>query len=193
MCGIFGFIGRKPAATLLECAGALAATRGPHGWGEAFWDGERMQVLKNTHPLAAHQLLLYPSLIGHCRLATSGSRSVSDLQPIVQGARAVAHNGNVYNYRQIFQDYHYQPFTNNDSEAVLCLLEREGPEAVIQIVDHSSPLAVLALQKEKLLVIRRGHPLWILEQAEGIYFCSREMPGSYLMKDNSWGEYENLK
>jgi asparagine synthetase B (glutamine-hydrolysing) len=116
MCGIFAYRGdRPPQAALLEAAALAAGRRGPHGCGWSLQDrlpgsssDERYILAHERWPgpfpdyredfLRAIVGRVSPTVLGHARLATMGDwRDINQLQPVLAGAIAVAHNGVIAN------------------------------------------------------------------------------------------------
>lgn len=204
MCGLFGFVGARPDAQRLALAALEASRRGPHAFGWAIREGAgALNVHRQTGRLDEHlgavqniaRVLYAPvRFIGQARLATSGAwQTTANNQPLLAGDLALVHNGNVYNDRALFAEAGYTPTTENDSEAILAVLMHYSSmplqaraERVIQLVDRRSPLAALVSTPQGVAAIRRGHPLYVWEQPEGVYLCSRPLgTGSVLLPDNA--------
>lgn len=114
MCGIAGIVGAAPdaAASFVRRANDLQAHRGPDD--EGTWEG-------------AHVAL------GHRRLAILDLTPAAG-QPMLSpdGRVAIAYNGEVYNHLELRQRFLADvPFrSRSDTETVLHLLCRKGPEAL---------------------------------------------------------------
>ncbi|MED3982393.1 hypothetical protein [Priestia megaterium] len=188
MCGIFGFIGKKPNLHLLEEIAGLASTRGVHGWGIA---GEK-RFVKGKGKLEDHLHVLYdfgeePFIIGHCRLATFGNYN-GVVQPLRSERHTFAHNGNVYNYQYLANYIHYTMKTDCDSEVIGALLDvGYSLRKVSQLLNQ--PYAILATTKKGMSAIRKGLPLFVSEREEGTYFCSRAFDRSEPLKEGKEYSY----
>lgn len=212
MCGLFGYAGwpRGSDPTVLRDAAVLAATRGPHAWGVAWARGPGLERVTGGGHLDGTAWRLAEAagvgdaalVIGHARLATSGGPGAEtragDRQPILVGSVAVAHNGNVYNWRELARDGGIRLRTGCDSEVLAHLIERGcGPllarvSVAVALVDPDSPLALLAVDAGAGAIVAgvRGHPLHALRRPEGAYFCSRALPGSAPLSEgvHAWTE-----
>lgn len=192
MCGVFGFIGKRPDKALVKELGYLAGTRGPHGYGIA------MKKKSWTEQVHIHDALnrleeVDESFIGHARLATFGNH----FQPIVGKEYAIAHNGNVYNFRELADQYGLKLETDCDSEIWLRMIEAfDGP--LISRVEKAASLAdtvataLLVFGNGSIVAYRQKHPLYVGRRPEGIYFCSRPFDGAELMEEGVY-QYEDGK
>jgi glutamine phosphoribosylpyrophosphate amidotransferase len=177
MCGIFGYVGKVPEVMLMELA-LLAESRGPHAFGLLYWkDG--LHICKETgkigNKLAHLQTAVGAAwMIGHCRLATSGNQAdVNDTQPLLVDGQAIAHNGNVNQYTELYEGHGYTPYTANDSEALLMLLASQAI-TMDEVHKHSQPAAVAYYDGKTISLCSTGQPLY-LEQTENYHaFCSRK-------------------
>lgn len=113
-------------------------------------------------------------LIGHCRLATFGNISEFDAQPFYDGAIGVAHNGNIYNYKELTDQYGLGLKSECDSEVLLHLSIQQGIINTLSLVS-SSPGAFLFLEKNTVIAFARKLPLWATQTSEGVYLCSLKM------------------
>lgn len=192
MCGLFGYIGTRLDIGLVNALAELAETRGPHAYGFAWRDGRgHLQSFKAPGRITAQRgnllkLLDAPAFIGHCRLSTSGPATDNrNNQPLVMGdgaaALALAHNGNVYAYRQIYDLHGYVPKTENDSEALLlatfCAFGTlpERAQQGWQTCGAAQQQAALILSAEGLVAFRVYQPLFVKTTSTGVYLCSRQI------------------
>ena len=178
MCGLFGYIGDSPDMVIIKEIGLGAAERGFHGHGFACIKNNQISSHKATTDLSKDIDTLDLAegskvIIGNCRLATSGERSMSDAQPIVNNETAVVHNGNVYNYRDLYKYLDYTPITGSDSEAILAIMSKRGALALSSFID--TPYAIMVLRKKSLLVASRNLPLYYFKDDSGTYFCSKKV------------------
>jgi len=184
---------------LLQVAQA-AAERGPHGWGMVTYHcreedptpheyrrhrelGLPVVSMARVIPKAATSALL---VVGHCRLATTGHEADPDeLQPLKLGPdNWFAHNGTVPDADSIAQSFGMKLTTGNDSEVLgrLATLGLGGggdvtlvealSRACNDMTDRDKPFAAAWLVGHKIALVRRGHPLWVSEQPDGLYFGS---------------------
>lgn len=175
MCGIFGCFG-KPDHHIVTDLAVEASRRGPHscGWASKHGVEHRADCLEN-------HIMEIPTddwMVGHSRLATSGNLSsyldLHNNQPLVNESVVVAHNGNVYDYRDIYAEYGYMPYSENDSEALIALFIHEPTwqDRFLRIAEVS-PMAVILKADDSLYIVRAGHPLYWLRHDEALYVCSR--------------------
>ena len=197
MCGIWGFIGATKQTDALTHAVLGAARRGPHGYGVAYHGGGELKDFKTTAILSkdVQRVLSLDTthLIGNSRLSTYGSyEDLRDFHPHFNTDRSVGivHNGNVRNYKELLLEFGFQLLSDCDSEVIAHLADQyEGDlldklAKAVKKISHVSPLAVLGINQDSLVAIRRGHPLYIHEESDSLYLCSREMPNSELLEDH---------
>lgn len=183
MCGIFAYVGDGSDPDILRAVAKGAAQRGPHGYG---WvaDGEV------THELGEMDLDRLPqakAVVGHARLCTIGRNDVHGLQPWPVGGHVFAHNGNVYNHRELWPDK-----APSDSAAIANLYARlrdsgEDPEsALCEVVAESQQIAwaIVVLDRDGSLVAHRHYqPLHALRHDTGIYVSSVPFDGSLPLEE----------
>lgn len=197
MCGIFGYEGAGPVdVPTLERVAGLAARRGPHGCGIAWSQGRhylrRARWVEPWTQVAREALLLLApdaptSVIGHCRLATSGDRrDVASTHPIAIGPGYIVHNGNVANHRARAASEGVDLATDCDSELLGRWVERAPNRkrlaarvaSAIGNLEPAAPFVLLALWPGELAAARRGLPLYSFEDGRGgRYFCSVDPGG----------------
>lgn len=181
MCGIFGYAGvLAPDADLIEQAAMAAGRRGPHGhgWAQAAGDGT-MTAVHRPGPVAASageiRRITGRLVVGHARLATFGDwRDTGQLQPVIAGRHAVAHNGNIYNAGSLggpaptdtiafAAAYARARATTGPADALACLTAAAVQEAWAIVVADADG---------SLYAHRAYHPLFIHQAPEGTYLCS---------------------
>lgn len=199
MCGVFGYVGHAaPFGSVIRSLAEAAARRGPHAWGAVsdrgafhrlrrYGSGNGEQAFDDYNQLQKVAMECR-ALIGHCRLATTpGPLSHMDSQPIHLGEMpdgryeaAIAHNGTVPNehvLRGYVESIGLSPRTGNDSELLgLAAIAQPGTigeqlaAVICRLYDENA--VVMMLGAEGLAVYRRGHPLFVCEAWEGLYFSS---------------------
>ena len=118
MCGVSGFVGanREAAAAFVRRANQLQSHRGPDG--EGVWQGDGIAL-------------------GHRRLAILDLTPTGS-QPMASddGRWVIAYNGEIYNHEELrtryLSDVRFRG--RSDTETLLALLSRKGPEALSQMV-----------------------------------------------------------
>lgn len=185
MCGIAGFVsfGKPPTDRMLSELVHQAGKRGPHAHGWAWLGHHGWGVIRREGPLQHPPVEMLPSsvIIGHSRLATSGRMPgsvppVDEAQPITSGDFLLAHNGTIPGSAEAV-----------DSWTLLqALVSRpDQPLAVIEALAEGRPSAFVLgrWRTGRLTLVGAGHPLYIAERSEGVYFCSRSLSDSFRVED----------
>ena len=122
MCGLFLALERHQPVDVARARQALAALRhrGPDGMGEYLWSAGPAPGLSG--------------FVGHTRLSILDP-SARSAQPFRRGARTLAYNGEIYNFRALRRQLaaRGQVFeTDGDTEVLLALLADGGTQALNQ-------------------------------------------------------------
>ncbi|WP_397547159.1 glutamine--fructose-6-phosphate transaminase (isomerizing) [Rhodothermus marinus] len=195
MCGIVGYIGRRPAAELLLNGLKRLEYRGYDSAGLAVVGDGGLQVYKQKGKVDELAAALRERLpegtlgIGHTRWATHGEPNDVNAHPHVSsdGDFALVHNGIIENYaalRKRLQQKGYVFRSETDTEALVHLIDdvRRAtglplPEAVrqalTQVVGTYGLAIVSASDPDLLIAARKGSPL-ILGIGEGEYFLASD-------------------
>jgi len=176
MCGIVGYVGNKPAQTVLVRALKKLEYRGYDSAGIAVLDkgisihkdAGRVETLERSAPT-------FPGVIGigHTRWATHGEPSMANAHPHVDctGKLAVVHNGVINNCEQLREELTsegHEFLSETDTEVISHLIEKyyEGDletavaEALSQL-RGSYAIAVIAETENRMVVAKNGSPLVI--------------------------------
>jgi glutamine phosphoribosylpyrophosphate amidotransferase len=195
VCGIYGCVrksGPYPAADLFETA-RVSSSRGQDACGVAWYDADgAVWVRRVFGPFPANPGLLSglgesPALVGHARLATTGSAGLEDAQPMIRDGVALVHNGNVPGHLRVAREAGISLLTGCDSEllaAILGLSQGEPGERLreaLSVIPDGTPYAVLALAGGVLLAARRGLPLYRTDVPGGTLFGSRRASDSAVL------------
>lgn len=125
MCGIFGIINHDdslPAATIQTCF-EKGRGRGPE-----------MSHLTSVNIKA---------IFGFHRLAINGVHDVAANQPIQIGDISLICNGEIYNYRELYELMGVEPHSKSDCEVIIHLYLRYGIEQTVQMLDGVFAFALL--------------------------------------------------
>lgn len=181
MCGIVGYIGRRPAVGILLPGLERVEYRGYDSAGIAVVANGGVEIRKRQGEIANLKALLMehplPETgvgIGHTRWATHGEPSDTNAHPHLShdGTVAVVHNGTIENFselRSMLQREGYEFRSQTDSETLAHLIEmfmRQGSTLVdaVQkmhaIVSGAYGIAVVTSREPRTLVAaRNGSPL----------------------------------
>ena len=195
MCGIVGYIGKKPAAPLLLEGLEKLEYRGYDSAGIALMDQGHLDVYKykgRLHVLAERleggKNLPSTRGIGHTRWATHGRPSDRNSHPhcSAHGTFAVVHNGIIENYAALKAELMEQGVSfasETDTEVIAQLLEQyytgDFKQAVLQTVarlEGSYALGILCVDEpDTLFAVRNASPL-IVGLCEDGHFIASDIP-----------------
>ena len=196
MCGIVGFIGRKPAAPLLLQGLAKLEYRGYDSAGIALLNkGSTIDLYKAKGRLAilserinGGKDMTAPLGIGHTRWATHGKPSDENAHPHFSDNQrfAVVHNGIIENYvplkkMLIAEGYTFRSET--DTEVISNLMQREyhgdllsALQATVKMLEGSYAIGVICVDHpEEMVAVRHDNPL-IVGLAEDGNFIASDIP-----------------
>lgn len=191
MCGIVGYIGKKPAAPLLLHGLSKLEYRGYDSAGIALTANGQLTV----HKCAGRLSMLVQKLgnedlpqtvgIGHTRWATHGKPTDQNSHPHTSqsGQFAVVHNGIIENYTTLKAELQSGGFTfrsETDTEVIPQLLQQydDGDplrtvRRILPMLRGSYALAILdASHPDELLAVRRNNPLVIGLTPHGNFVAS---------------------
>ncbi len=192
MCGIVGWIGKKPAAPLLLKGLSKLEYRGYDSAGMALLDNNGISVYKKQGRLGVLSELVdggadLPQTvgIGHTRWATHGKPSDENSHPHLSrsGRFAVVHNGIIENYLTLKEELQAKGIrfaSETDSEVVAQLLEvndtgdlHETVCRTIAQLQGSYALGILSADHPDVLyAVRNASPLIIGLSEKGNFIAS---------------------
>jgi glucosamine--fructose-6-phosphate aminotransferase (isomerizing) len=179
MCGIVGYVGKRPAIDILMRGLKRLEYRGYDSAGVAFFHDGKIEIRKSQGKIENVEKLLGDSVaqgatsgIGHTRWATHGKPTTQNAHPHRTGHVVLVHNGIIENYldikKQVIAGGHV-PQSETDSElfGFLVLEEMERGASLIEAVRKSFAQlegqcsVVVMSEKEPGLVVgvRNGSPL----------------------------------
>ncbi|KAJ7249813.1 hypothetical protein O6H91_03G063000 [Diphasiastrum complanatum] len=171
-CGVVGIFGDEEASKLCYLALHALQHRGQEGAGIVTSDGGSMKAITgvglvsevfNQEKLGK---LAGSSAIGHVRYATAGESALRNVQPFVAGYRfgsvAVAHNGNLVNYKELrarLEENGSIFNTSSDTEVVLHLIATSKARPFISRLVHAceqleGAYSLVFLTEDKLVAVR---------------------------------------
>lgn len=204
-CGVVGIFGDEEASRLSYLALHALQHRGQEGAGiVAAHEGTLKGVtglglVSEVFNETKLSQLLGNSAIGHVRYATAGASEARNVQPFVAGCRfgsvAVAHNGNLVNYkllRAALEDKGSIFNTSSDTEVVLHLIATSTARPFItRLVDACERLegaySLVFLTEDKLVAVRDPHgfrPLVMGRRSNGAVVFASETCALDLIEAN---------
>ncbi|GHU07647.1 glutamine--fructose-6-phosphate aminotransferase [isomerizing] [Alphaproteobacteria bacterium] len=177
MCGIVGYIGKKPAQDYLLTGLKRLEYRGYDSAGIVTLNG-KPTLLRAKGKISELEKLVgrHPTDdtigIGHTRWATHGEPSVRNAHPHQAGDIYLVHNGIIENYKELKAELKHHKFTSDtDSEVLAALVESfynaktlllDAVASALKLVKGTYGVAVVsAREPDKLVVARLGSPLII--------------------------------
>jgi asparagine synthase (glutamine-hydrolysing) len=160
MCGLVFAISTRPVRSFVTIAHQRQTYRGPDGEGFCFED------VAGVHMGMAHQRL---AIVG---LSASGS------QPMVSasGRFRVLFNGEIYNYRELAQQFGLTDLrSGTDTEVIVELIDLVGIDAAVNHFNGMWALIVQDIESNRFYISRDRFgkkPLYMHRDANGIYMTS---------------------
>jgi glutamine---fructose-6-phosphate transaminase (isomerizing) len=194
MCGIVGYIGERPCASILVDGLRRLEYRGYDSAGLAVHDRSRIKVVRAVGKLRNLESALNGSPlegtlgIGHTRWATHGKPSEINAHPHVAGNVAVIHNGIVENYlslraRLIKDGAKIVSDTDTELIAHLVFQHKRGGASLedavrkaLTDVEGAYAIAVICeTEPDRLVVAKNSSPL-VIGLGENENFCASDIP-----------------
>lgn len=192
MCGIVGYIGRRPAAPILLDGLSKLEYRGYDSAGMAVYDGEEIRIAKAKGRLEVlynmtrgGETMPGTAGIGHTRWATHGEPSNTNAHPHCNrdASIVVVHNGIIENYiklRKKLEDKGYQFQSDTDTEVIAQMLDyyyRGNPlEAVTKVMHRMEGSYALGIvfrdHPGEIYAVRKDSPLVVGRSEEGNFIAS---------------------
>lgn len=187
MCGIVGFVGKKPCAPVLLEGLSRLEYRGYDSAGIAVIENNKIVVKKSKGELKTLINLLDKGTnfkseigIGHTRWATHGKPSNENAHPhkSMNGKFVVVHNGIIENYASLKEKLindGYVFSSETDTEVVAALLEKnyngnffETVSRVLNIIEGSYALGIICSDfPDEFYAVRKASPLIVGLSDEG--------------------------
>jgi len=157
--------------------------------------------------LSTNQKLNY--ILGFHRLAINGLNSVSN-QPFNIDGYSLICNGEIYNYKELYEMMNIEPKTQSDCEVIIYLVDKYGIEQALRMLDGVFAFVLINNAKKEAYVARDPYgvrPLYyytdnsigFASELKMIHNFSSKVkqftPGSYLklyMRSSKWQQSELL-
>lgn len=192
MCGIVGYVGKRPAAPILLDGLGKLEYRGYDSAGIAVYDSGKIQMKKAKGRLKVlseltHDGEIFPGHIGigHTRWATHGEPSDVNAHPHcnTDNSIVVVHNGIIENYLKLkkkLTEKGYQFISDTDTEVIAHLLDyyyHGNPmQAIIKIMHRMEGSYALGIlfkdHPEELYAVRKDSPLIVGHTKDGCIVAS---------------------
>ena len=177
MCGIFGYIGEKPARPILMEGLRKLEYRGYDSAGIVIKNGA-LQIHKKKGKVSKLESILPNALkgevgIAHTRWATHGEANDTNAHPhsSADGSIAIVHNGIIENAKRLrkhLEKAGYNFLSETDSEVLVHLIDREykkGAKPITAVkralkrANGTWGLCVIFREEEEIIVARNGSPI----------------------------------
>lgn len=193
MCGIIGYIGKKPTAPILIDGLTKLEYRGYDSAGLCVLENHQLKTIKNKGKVADlsknKEVGSLSAVLGiaHTRWATHGEPNALNAHPHLDctGDIAIVHNGIVENHqslKNLLLKHGHNIKSDTDSEIIAHLIEKfykgDLEEAVAQalnLIEGAYGLAVLHKDEERIVVARKGSPL-IIGIGQNEMFVASDVP-----------------
>ena len=189
MCGIVGYVGKRPVVDVLLKGLKQLEYRGYDSAGVAFLRGGKLEIKKSEGKLENVEKLLNgiaatykDSLVGmgHTRWATHGKPTTENAHPHRAGHVVIVHNGIIENYQDFRKEIiarGHSPKSETDSElfAFLVYEDMEHGTKLAEAVRKNflrirgaSSVVVMSEKEPGIIVgVRNGSPLVVATDPEG--------------------------
>lgn len=200
MCGIVGYIGKRPVTTVLLDGLSKLEYRGYDSAGIAWLTADGIQrrrasgKLSNLVELVARECETSFSVdglctgIGHTRWATHGEPTEQNAHPHVDctGRVVVVHNGIIENYRSLRQELEKEGHifrSDTDTEVIAHLVEKylgddlkfAVQKAVARLIGSYAMVVLCQVWPDRLIAVRKQSPL-VLGIGEQEIFLASDIP-----------------
>lgn len=191
MCGIVGYVGKKPAKDVMIFGLRAIEYRGYDSAGVAFWEDGKIEVRKEIGKVAKLVELLGDDYadarcgIGHTRWATHGKPSLKNAHPQVScdGKIALVHNGIIENYLELkceLESLGHEFLSETDSEVIAHMVEEyyDGDlldalrRACERLIGSYAIACICADEPETIVATKKSSPLVVGQRDDGVALAS---------------------
>ena len=178
MCGIFGYIGSKPASPILIAGLKRLEYRGYDSAGICLVNGNELLSCKNSGRITELENRINQTGglngtlgIGHTRWATHGEPTEINAHPHFDCKKqiAIVHNGIIENYqalKSLLEKEGHHFVSQTDTEVVAHLLEKfyegdleKAAVKTIELLEGAFGLVMIAAGERKIVAAKKGSPL----------------------------------
>ncbi len=198
MCGIIGYVGEKPAASILIDSLKKLEYRGYDSAGICVLN-DSLKTYKTTGKIADLESILPEDIegtigIGHTRWATHGKPNTVNSHPHLSGDIAVVHNGIIENYLELKEKLIGAGYTfksDTDTEVIAHLLHSHlydgidgqskkcdlmaAVQSTLQVLEGSYAIAVLCSSDPGLMVVARKDSPLVIGIGNGEIFAASDV------------------
>ncbi len=198
MCGIIGYVGEKPAASILVDSLKKLEYRGYDSAGICVLN-DSLKTYKTTGKIVDLESILPENIegtigIGHTRWATHGKPNTVNSHPHLSGDIAVVHNGIIENYLELKEKLIGAGYTfksDTDTEVIAHLLHSHlydgidgqskkcdlmaAVQSTLQMLEGSYAIAVLCSSDPGLMVVARKDSPLVIGIGNGEIFAASDV------------------
>ena len=198
MCGIIGYVGEKPAASILIDSLKKLEYRGYDSAGICVLN-DSLKNYKTTGKIADLESILPEDIggtigIGHTRWATHGKPNTVNSHPHLSGDIAVVHNGIIENYLELKEKLIGAGYTfksDTDTEVIAHLLHSHlyggidgqskkcdlmaAVQSTLQVLEGSYAIAALCSSEPDLMVVARKDSPLVIGIGNGEIFAASDV------------------
>ncbi|HRS22891.1 MAG TPA: glutamine--fructose-6-phosphate transaminase (isomerizing) [Candidatus Woesebacteria bacterium] len=182
MCGIFGYVSRRPVATGVVFTGLKELEyRGYDSWGIVWETKKGLGISKHLGKMDQKPDRLPKSSIslGHTRWATHGGITFDNCHPHFDctGNIAVVHNGIIENYQELKAELikkGHRFTSETDSEVIAHLVEELGSvKSAFKKLKGANAISVLIHGRQEIVIAKAGSPL-VVGLGQGINYVASD-------------------
>lgn len=198
MCGIIGYVGEKPAASILIDSLKKLEYRGYDSAGICVLN-DSLKTYKTTGKIADLESILPQDIggtigIGHTRWATHGKPNTVNSHPHLSGDIAVVHNGIIENYLELKETLIGAGYTfksDTDTEVIAHLLHSHlygsvdgqskkydlmtAVRSTLHMLDGSYAIAVLCASEPGIMIVARKDSPLVIGIGNGEIFAASDV------------------
>ncbi len=187
MCGIMGYVGKRPAKQIIYTGIKLLEYRGYDSVGMVLVENEKIKTIRAVGDTSKLELDGLPDSatmgVGHTRWATHGKPSIPNAHPHTFGDITLVHNGIIENFEELKETIDASKLkSETDSEVLAGVIDGfyqqhgdllKATKQALSDVKGTFGLVILSPKSPReLIVARRGSPIVIGVDDEQNYVAS---------------------